>query len=336
MVKIITAIALALLLCPAAVYCQTGGEKPMNKPQGKVPVIFATFAETEEGIDHAYFLAESIRQFAGSMKDAPIRLYLADYNNLDYDATVDRFKPLGVEVTSSSAPEEAFWLYYTGKVYGAGLAEKQAEGQTDVLVWMDDDTIIFKEPTDLRLAPDISFGYRPIMHNKSGSLYDEPPDEFWGRIYKVLKIKDEDLFPMMTVVDDQKIRAYFNAGLLVVRPGRGILRKWSKDYAALYRDPVIAEMCRASVNHKIFLHQTALTGAVLNSIKQDQMIELSDKYNYPLFFEQMYGADKAYNSIDDIITMRYEAYFRKPDPEWESKLSGPPEKVAWIKERLGK
>lgn len=308
----------------------------MNEPSQKAPIIFATFAESAEQIQHVCYLAESIREFAGKMKNAPVRLYVADYGDINLNEIIAKFKPLKVEIIPSSAPEEAFWLYYTGKVFAAGLAEKEAEGQADILVWMDDDTVIFQEPGDFLLAPNISLAYRPVMHNRSGSLYDAPPDSFWSRIYNVLDIKDESLFPMITVADKQKIRAYFNAGLLVVRPEYGILRKWGIDFRALYQDTTLANMCWENTTFKIFLHQTALVGAVLNTLKRDELIELPEKYNYPLFFEQMLDATRQFGSIADVITLRYDVYFRNPDPEWGSKLEGPVEKINWLRERLGK
>ena len=307
----------------------------MNGAASKTPIIFAAFAESPGQLQLVYFMAESIREFGGQMKNAPIRLYVADYKNIDIDEVAAKFKPLNVEVLSSSAPGEALWINYTGKVYAAGLAEKEAAGQAEILVWLDCDTIIFQEPTELLLPQSVGFAYCPVTHNRSGSLYDEAPDPFWKRIYDVLQIKNEDLFPVITPADRQKVRAYFNAGLLPVRPERGILRKWSDDFKTLYMDSVMADMCRENVTHMIFLHQAALVGAVLNTLKRDEIIELSEKYNYPLFFDRMYEAVRQFDTIEDVVTMRYGAYFYKPDTEWESLLTGPPEKIAWLKERFG-
>jgi hypothetical protein len=141
---------------------------------------------------------------------------------------------------------------------------------------------------------------------------------------------------MVTPADRQTIRAYFNAGILVVRPERGVLRKWSRDFAVLYGDSVLADMCRENVTYRIFLHQTALVGAVLNTLKQGEMQELSESYNYPLFFHHQYEAEKEFDSLDEIVTLRYDVYFRDPDPNWKQKLRGPAEITNWLIARLGK
>lgn len=317
-------------------YCQNQGEQEMPQIPKKMPLVFASFAETQEQIDHVYYLAESIRQFGGKAKNAPIWLYLADYNNLDLVKTTKRFKPLKVEVFSSSASKDALEYYYAGKVFGAGYCEAKAEKSYDYLVWMDDDTILLDEPVDFLLEPGISFAYRPVMHNRSGTLYGQPPNPYWARIYEVLNIKSELLFEMTTPADQQKVNVYFNAGLVVVRPQKGILRKWGDNFTILYNDSVLVQMCKEDINHKIFLHQTALVGAVLNTIERAEMVELPEEYNYPLFFEQMFGAKKEFGSIKGIKSLRYDVYFRNPDPEWHKKIKGPDEQVEWIKQRLGK
>lgn len=65
------------------------------------------------------------------------------------------------------------------------------------------------------------------------------------------------------------------------------------------------------------------------------MKELDESYNYPLFFEQMFDADRVFGSIDGIATLRYDVYYRNPDPLWHDKLIGDGEKVEWVRGGLG-
>jgi hypothetical protein len=141
---------------------------------------------------------------------------------------------------------------------------------------------------------------------------------------------------MMTVADGKTIRPYFNAGLLAVRPECGILRKWIEDYKTLYGDSVFLEMARQEPKIIIFLHQVALSGAILKTIKRNEMMELPGWYNFPMFFKQMFGGLHEFDSIDSVVTLRYHDYFRKPDPEWSRKLKGPAELILWLKNRLDK
>ncbi|MCP4680328.1 MAG: hypothetical protein GY854_33535, partial [Deltaproteobacteria bacterium] len=255
-------------------------------PQDKKSVvILATYAASSEELQHAFYLAESIREFGGAMSASPIRIYVPDDVKPQLAEIEKGFAPLDASVRTSHVPVEAAWFYYAGKVYAAGQAESEAESEGAVLVWMDEDTILLREPEAFRLQPGVSFAYRPVMHNRSGTLWGEEPNPFWRRIYEVLEIPESSLFPMTTPADSQKVNAYFNAGLLVVRPEKSILRNWGRDFGKLYRDSTIVAMCREKVDNRIFIHQTALVGAVLNELARDELVELPAEYSYPLFFE---------------------------------------------------
>ncbi|MCP4686090.1 MAG: hypothetical protein GY867_11695 [bacterium] len=306
-------------------------------PQDKKSiVVFATYASSLEELQHAFYLAESIREFGGAMSESPIRIYVPHDVEPQLAEIQKRFAALDASVRTSHMPAEAAWFYYAGKVYAAGQAEGEAESEDAALVWMDEDTILLREPEAFRLQPGVSLAYRPVMHNRSGTLWGEEPNPFWKRIYEVLEIPESSLFPMTTPADSQKVNAYFNAGLLVVRPEKSILRNWGRDFGKLYRDSTIVSMCREKVDNRIFIHQTALVGAVLNELARDELVELPAEYSYPLFFEQMFGADRPFGSIEGIVTVRYDVYFRDPDPDWNSKLSGPSQQIDWLSARLGR
>ncbi len=294
-------------------------------------VTFAAYAETAEELRHVFLLAESIRTFGRRFNTSAILVCTPrDF----VDEAQKAFDSLGAAIVPCSIPEAARGLYFAGKVFAAAEAEAITEGTSEVLVWMDEDTIVLDEPDEFDLADGIAFAYRPVMHNRSGSFYAEPPDAFWGRIYEVLDIPEDALFPMTTPADRQIIRAYFNAGLLVVRPERHILRRWAECFQVLYRDPALLAMCESEATKAIFLHQTALVGAALNTLKRSEMTELPEQYNYPIFFEQQYDAVRTFGSIEDVITLRYDIYFRHPDPEWAEQLQGPADRVSWLKQHL--
>lgn len=301
----------------------------------KIDVVFAAYAEDAEQLRHVYFLVESIRTFAGKFRNAPVWVYLPGNLLREDTLAAEQLTRLKAELRVSEAPAEAREFYFAGKVFAAGDAEVAAAGLARLLVWMDEDTIVLREPGDIDLPDGVAFAYRPVMHNRSGSLYGQPPNPYWKRIYDKLGLADADLFPVVTPADSQKIRAYFNSGLLVVRPERGILRAWPKDFATLYSDPDLIRMCDENITNKIFLHQTALVGAVLNIVSRAETMELPDVYNYPIFFHRQWEAAREFESIEDVVTLRYDVYFRNPDPEWRSKLRGPDDRIAWLAERLG-
>jgi len=297
-------------------------------------IIFAGFAEGTEQLSHMLVFAESVRKFAGRFQDAQIWIYIPEGSKEKFKDILDKFDALQVDISESAEPGEALDYYFARKVFAAAEAEAKAATQTEILAWLDEDTIILKEPVDFMLPRDKSLGYRPVMHQNIGSLYSEPPDAFWSRVYKNLSIPESALFPMVTPADQKTLRPYFNAGLMVVRPERGILRRWPENFKKLYEDPVIAEMCQEDMYKRIFLHQAALVGAILNSLQKEEMSEFSPQYNYPLFFHEKFEATRKFGDISEAITMRYDIYFRDPSPGWSERLKGPEEVIAWLKAKF--
>ncbi|HJP49989.1 MAG TPA: hypothetical protein QF611_03050 [Pseudomonadales bacterium] len=55
----------------------------------------------------------------------------------------------------------------------------------------------------------------------------------------------------------------------------------------------------------------------------------------PILSGAMFGANREFGSLDDVITIRYDAYFRDPDPDWSRKPNGDAHKIRWLSDRLG-
>jgi len=93
-------------------------------------------------------------------------------------------------------------------------------------------------------------------------------------VYEKLSVPAAAVFAVVTPADNRKLRAYFNAGMLAVRPERAILRCWAESFRVLYRDAVLVDLCRQDQFKNLFLHQAALAGAILRHLAQREMVEL--------------------------------------------------------------
>ena len=297
-------------------------------------IIFATYAEREAELHNTLLMVRSIRTFAHSYQQAPIWVYLPSELLEQETALAKELSALKVEVKISATPADANWFYYAGKVFAAAMAEVEAEEKTAVLAWLDEDTIILQEPEEFILPAGKSLGYRPVMHKNISPLFSEPLDDFWNRAYDKMAVNEFSLFPMITPAFGDSVRAYFNAGCLIVRPERRLLREWVGYFTMLYQDTVLAEMCKQELKQRIFIHQVALVGALLNNVRREEMLEFSEHINFPFFFKEMFGSDQAFEDITGVVTLRHESYFRNPSPDWQERLQGPADKVDWIKKNL--
>jgi hypothetical protein len=292
--------------------------------------IFATFAGYPGQLPDIVRQAESLREFGGRFADSPV--WLVAPEDLEISGEwIDKLAQVGVELHRSKAPEAARQFFYGDKVYAAAAAEQAAQSKAAILVWIDPDTIFLGEPSEVELKSGQALAYCPVMHNRSGTPYGAEPDEFWSRIYELLELSDDQLFPMVTPADQQKIRAYFHCGLLSLRPERGILRRWAEDFERLYTDSAIIAMCQADRTRAIFLHQTPLTGAILHLVQRNEMAPFSEAYNYPIFFKRHWGGLREYDDIRSAVMLRVVIDFSKVGPDWDRELKGPPEKIAWLK-----
>ncbi len=62
------------------------------------------------------------------------------------------------------------------------------------------------------------------------------------------------VFPMETHVDGATIRPYFNSGVLVVRPGWGLMRVWRDRYVDIYDVPALRGFYEGDGRYRVFVH----------------------------------------------------------------------------------
>jgi len=50
----------------------------------------------------------------------------------------------------------------------------------------------------------------------------------------------------------------------------------------------------------------------------------------------LHGTKSYFHDLRDAVTVRYERRFENHPPDWDKRLAGPADRIAWIKERLGR
>jgi hypothetical protein len=303
-------------------------------PAGE-PLVVTTFVEFPDELPRLEVMVESLRTFGGRFKDAPVWAYVAGELLESPSEALDEAERLGAEIRTISAPEDVAWYFLVRKVFAAAHAEAEAAGKAAILARLDPDTIFVDEPAEYILPEGKTMGWRPVFHRNISPLFDEPLDDYWSRAYEVMGVRNASVFPMVTPADDDKIRPYFQAGCVVVRPERGIMRKWEENLVLLAADPSIRVSCEKDQRQRTFTFQVALTGAVLNGLERRELLAFSDRINYPIFFREMFGAKKDFHDITGAVTVRYEHFLQNTPPDWDRKLAGPADRIAWIKERFG-
>lgn len=328
MVKGIVLCIILLITAPSLLWSET-----MENDEN-VQIVFVTHAGNVNQVRYVSYLAKSIRTFAGEHKDAPIWVYCTKELIAEHEDAIEELSKLNVEVKIVAIPEEVAWYYLSGMVYSAAAAEAEADGNVAVMVFMGSDTVVLEEPSEFILPEAMNLGYRPVMHRNINPLFSEPLDAYWLKAYEIMGVDESKFFPMVTPADGDTIRPYIQAGCLAVRPERGLLRKWPAAYEKLCADSLVRQECEEVTRKRVFTFQVALTGMILKHLSRDEMIELSDKYNYPIFFKEMFGSKRDFHDITGITTIRCEGFFDDPIDGWDTTLKGPADRIEWLRDNL--
>lgn len=287
--------------------------------------------ESGDDVTRACRLIRSLRTYGGKFADLPVWVCVPTHRQGEVE--LSQAGSLAHNVVMSETPEDLQWLFSAGRPFAAARMEESA-ADYDVIAWLDNDTLFLDEPAQFDLADGIDFAYRPVMHNRAGSLWNAPPNPYWEQILRLVELDDDKLFPMTSQADQQVIRPFFQAGVLIARTSAKLMRHWQAGMELLGRDSVLAELCRGNRNHWVFLHQAALVGAVMRTLGQRQMHELPDSYNYPVFFDRQYESLKTFASIESVVTLRCVVSFKALGSDWPNHLSGDARKIAWLKAEL--
>ena len=274
-------------------------------------LIFTTLALSGKSELDTLLMVKSIRTFGGDLAANPIWIMVPKKSGTLSTPVQEKLSHLNAKIIFFEVASEILNFPFATKIVAAAFAEDRANGHNKKLIFMDSDTLVLQEPTEFLIADDKSLGYRPVHHKLIGSAWNEELDSFWKLIYEVCDVSDENIFPMMTHTGEQ-IRPYFNAGMFILRPERGLLAQWKDVFLKWYRQPEFRTYYEKDQLYAIFIHQAIFTGVLLHNLKPDEMQELSPRINYPLHLHKDIPVKQRPITINELITTRYEGIFDEP------------------------
>ena len=173
--------------------------------------------------EQALLLCESIRQFGGSHRGAPI-LAVVPRPGLGIDREARRrLDAMGVEYAEEPLNHVCPQYGSANRVFTAAWAERRA--RSEWIVVLDSDTVFLGE---LELPAEADVAVRPV--DTKGSATEGPGDPFndyWTRLAEIQGVALDRLPFIRTTDRDHRVRACYNGGLIVVRRERGILGAWA-------------------------------------------------------------------------------------------------------------
>jgi hypothetical protein len=276
---------------------------PLSTPPGEsLPdVSFLCCVEAGKLEPQAVLLARSIRTFGGSLAQAPIYAVAPRAGQAPGDTTRRAFAELGVTLVAEPLNVD-FPDYGMANKWAAGRwAEEQAT--TDVVAFVDSDTIFTADPAAFRLAPGIDIAVRPADKKDKGST--GPGDErepYWQRLYALTGVSERPW--VESPVDRQRIRAYFNGGLVVTRRSERIFSAWYDDFLVLHR-----------ANHLPpegigFMDMLSLAATVARRWERTAVLDWH--YNYPLPLRPALPEPARSVALEELVHVHYHRWFARP------------------------
>lgn len=251
--------------------------------------------------DQGLLLFRSIRRFAGRYAASPIVCFTPRAGAPLRPATLAGFRELGVEHVAERLNVEFTGDPLTNKIFAGAWAERHRD--EDVLVFLDSDTIVCGEPSDLALAAGEAAALRPVNRKQRGSTGPGDPNEpYWEKLYALLGVEPGPF--VTTTVGSERIRAFWNSGLVALRRSERIFAHWLHDYMVLVEEGHVPAGARRAVE------QIALAGALCRVA--DRVRVLDPRHNYPLPMRDELADPWRAAPLESLVHVHYFRWFQMP------------------------
>jgi hypothetical protein len=238
-------------------------------------------------------MVESFRKFAGELKDASIYSFQVRENSDVSLETVSKLAALNVShqkvVLNTKYPNYPL----ANKPLLCAYAEQSID--TDILVFLDSDLVFFSEPKEFLLSPEYDIGIRPEHHKMIGSEgASDPNEEYWMRLYDIARVQDTGQF-VTTTVDQKRIRAFWNSGVVAVRRQKGVFTAWKQTIEQLLEEGT------GITKENWYYEQSALSATICALTDSTRVLNFSVGYNYPVHSHNAMPITERLGSFEEIV-----------------------------------
>jgi len=289
--------------------------------------IFITKVRTPAGKAAARLLVDSIQTFGGEMSGCAIWVFATDPQN-------EPCRDLGnsqVEVFPLPVPEVIEHYPFGDKVLACARAEAMAPAEVQSLIWLDLDCLVVQPPLLFDLGAEFDAALRPVHLRNVGLPPSEPLDLFWSGIYAAIGVEDVHS-TVVSFVDRQRLRAYFNSHGLAVRPALGLFQRWYELFERLVCDDTFQAAACSDERHRIFLFQALFSALVASSLDAQRIRILPATYNYPYNLHDQVPEDRRVTALNDLVCFTFEGRAVHPKAVTDVEIREPLQ--SWLEARV--
>jgi hypothetical protein len=270
-------------------------------------------------------LCRSLRRYGGRYARAPFYTFSPRRSIAPCERTLVALASLGAEHCDKELNREYADYGYGNKLFVSAWAEENLK--EDVLVFLDSDTVITGEPSELDLPEDTDAAARPAdstFMNSTGPAH--PMDAYWRKVYDLFELSRE---PFVETELGRQVRAYFSSGLVAVRRSAGLFRRWREDFLRLVEAGCIPEDTGMSRMDEVSL-------AVTLQRAFERVRILDGRYNYLIFKRHQLAPPWRDAQLEELVHVHYRRCFNVPDylRTLEPPLETTSEIVRWLEQYL--
>jgi hypothetical protein len=271
-------------------------------------------------------LVSSIRRFGGDLAGAPVHAYRPREGPALEAETVEALADLGAQLHEEPLNREFPADPMVNRVYVGLDAEEHLD--TDVLVFCDSDAVFLDEPTDLLLGEEADVAVRPVGRVGKGSTGPGHLNEaYWERMYELSGVSERPF--VETAVTGERIRGYWQAGLVAVRRSARIFERWLEVLRTMMEEDHLQEGWRNPA-----IDQLTLAATISGSPERISLLDR--RYNYPLQRRALMDSEMQGLDLDSIVHIHYHRWFNRADflEDLDPPISHETEQYLWLARHL--
>ncbi|MFN0263787.1 hypothetical protein ACKTEK_07910 [Tepidamorphus sp. 3E244] len=270
----------------------------------------------------ARLLARSIRRSAGRYADTEVHAVQPRGTDPLTPETTDCFAACDVTHHAGRWNTRQANLGTANKVHAAALIETRSEAE--ILVFLDTDTVVLGEPSELDLHDDEDIAVQLTTRGLGGTTGpSDPLEPYWAACAQACGVE----LPAMvdTLISRKRVRGYYNGGLVAMRRSAGIGTQWRDVLNRI--DPLTHERRR-------YMDQVSLS--LVAAARPERVRILPPTYNYNIRERGQFGSELDTLPLDEIVIAHYHKAFSRPDflPRVRPALDPQSDAFRWLAPQL--
>ena len=238
----------------------------------------------------ALLLFESIRRYAGRFRDCAIYALSPRAGHGISQSARCKLDKLRVNYIDELLNTECLEYGPANRVAAAAYVETMYPHE--ILVILDSDTLFLREPNEILLRPNVDVALRPVgLKGMCTSGPSDPFDTYWRDLCRCCGVDYDHIPWTQSFADRCRIKASYNAGLVIARGKLGIMQRWADFFFSSVRQHLEphpqgrrfrsgAGWVESGASRLWGSNQAALSLAIWSKTRHLQ--ELEPTYNYPL------------------------------------------------------